>query len=147
MINTIRRCPPNPIMQKCKLLHQMDNMATLGCLLLSRSIKSWIMPSLAPMLSFRPTSRAHWSLSVMVSRLVWYTVMAWDLGMHLVTSSRCLRNLTMSLISWLVTVYLLDHMTLLSCDALCLETASASLWGIWPWDWITYKEQTTFTIW
>ena len=66
---------------------------------------------------------------VTVSRLVRYTVMAWDLGMHLVTSPRCLRNLTVSLISRLVTVYLLDHMSLLSCDALCLETASASLWG------------------
>ena len=29
----------------------------------------------------------------------------------------------------LVTVCFLDHMTLLSCDALCLMTASASLWG------------------
>ena len=28
-----------------------------------------------------------------------------------------------------VTIRFLDHMTLLSCDALCLVTASASLWG------------------
>ena len=51
--------------------------------------------------------------------------MTWDLGVHLVTSPCCLRNLVLSL----VTIRFPDHMTLLSCDALCLVTASASLWG------------------
>ena len=77
--------------------------------------------------------------------------MTWDLGVHLATSPRCLRNLVVSLVSRLiterfldhmtllscdalcvsrlVTERFLDHMTLLSCDALCLVTASASLWG------------------
>ena len=65
----------------------------------------------------------------MASGLVRYAVMTWDLGVHLATSPRCLRNLVMSLVSRLVTVRFQDHMTLLSCDALCLVTASAGLWG------------------
>ena len=36
---------------------------------------------------------------VTVSELVQYTVMTWDLGVHLVTSPRCLRNLVVSLVS------------------------------------------------
>ena len=66
---------------------------------------------------------------VTVSGLVRYAVMTWDLGVHLVTSPHCLRNLVMSLVSRLVTIRFQDHMTLLSCDASCLVTASASLSG------------------
>ena len=69
------------------------------------------------------------SYIVTVSGLVRYTVTTWDLGVHLATSPRCLRNLVVSLIFRLVTVHFLDHMTLLSCDVLCLVTASASLCG------------------
>jgi hypothetical protein len=35
----------------------------------------------------------------MVSGLVRYAVMTWDLGVHLATSPHCLRNLVVSLVS------------------------------------------------
>src|SRR6267154_3095540 len=60
------RRPPNPVTQKHIIHHHMDNMVAPGCLLLSRSSKSLIVHSLAPMLSFRTTSRARWRLSMML---------------------------------------------------------------------------------
>ena len=73
-------------------------------------------------------ARGWWPI-VTVSGLVQYAVMTWDLGVHLATSPRCLRNHVLSLVSWLSTVRFRDHMTLPSCDASYLVTAGASLSG------------------